>query len=61
MKKFRPLETEKCPFANLPEKKSGRWGDGLTAAKMVDCRWLVPKLVGQFEFVEWTGESLKTF
>ena len=26
MKKFKPLETMDCPFANLPEKKAGRWG-----------------------------------
>src|SRR5450432_3621373 len=57
MKKFKPLETKECPFANLPEKKAGRWGAGLTAAKMVDCRWLRPELVGQFEFVEWTADS----
>src|SRR5580704_4607478 len=57
MKKFRPLEIEECPFANLPEKKAGRWGVGLTAAKMVDCRWLKPVLVGQFEFVNWTEDA----
>jgi hypothetical protein len=52
MKRFRPLETKECPFAYLPEKKAGRWGAGLTAAKMAECRWLKPELVGQFEFVE---------
>jgi bifunctional non-homologous end joining protein LigD len=57
MKKFKPLEIEKCPFSNLPETRSGRWGVGLTAAKMADCRWLKPVLVGQFEFVEWTPEG----
>ena len=57
MKKFRAVETKECPFANLPEAKSGRWGAGLTAAKMKDCRWLKPVLVGQFEFLEWTGEN----
>jgi ATP-dependent DNA ligase len=57
MKKFKRLDTEKCPFANLPEKRTGRWGVGLTAAKMADCRWLKPELVGQFEFVEWTPED----
>jgi bifunctional non-homologous end joining protein LigD len=57
MKRFRGLETTECPFANLPEKKSGRWGQGLTAAKMKDCRWLKPKLVAQFEFVEWTPDN----
>jgi DNA ligase D-like protein (predicted ligase) len=56
-KLFHQLETLQCPFANLPEKKSGRWGFGLTAAKMNDCRWLKPKLVGQFEFAEWTPEN----
>jgi DNA ligase D-like protein (predicted ligase) len=53
-KKIKPLEIIECPFANLPEKKAGRWGAGLTAAKMTECRWLRPQLVGQFEFVEWT-------
>ena len=57
MKKFQQLEIAECPFANLPEKKAGRWGAGLTAAKMVDCRWVKPVLVGQFEFVEWMGEN----
>jgi DNA ligase D-like protein (predicted ligase) len=57
MKRFRGLETPECPFANLPEKKSGRWGQGLTAAKMKDCRWLRPELVGQFEFTEWTPDN----
>jgi DNA ligase D-like protein (predicted ligase) len=55
--RFRGLETPKCPFANLPEARAGRWGEGLTAAKMSDCRWLKPVLVGQFEFVEWTPEN----
>jgi ATP-dependent DNA ligase len=53
-KRFKGLETTLCPFANLPEAKGGRWGAGLTLAKMNDCRWLKPKLVGQFEFVERT-------
>jgi DNA ligase D-like protein (predicted ligase) len=55
-KELKPLEIKECPFANLPEKKSGRWGAGLTAAKMAECRWLNPQLVGQFEFVEWTED-----
>jgi DNA ligase D-like protein (predicted ligase) len=56
-KKIKPLEIAECPFANLPEKKAGRWGAGLTAAKMAECRWLKPALVGQFEFVEWTEDA----
>lgn len=27
-RKFRGLEIKECPFANLPEAKSGRWGAG---------------------------------
>jgi len=54
--KLRPLEIAECPFANLPEARSGRWCEGLTAAKMLKCRWVRPVLVAQFEFVEWTAE-----
>jgi bifunctional non-homologous end joining protein LigD len=56
-KKFKGLEIDECPFSNLPEPKSGRWGQGLTKAKMAECQWLKPVLVGQFEFLEWTGEN----
>jgi DNA ligase D-like protein (predicted ligase) len=56
-KNFHGLETPDCPFANLPEAKSGRWGQRLTKAKMAECRWLKPVLIGQFEFLEWTGEN----
>ena len=56
-KKFKGLEIAECPFSNLPEKKSGQWSAGLTAAKMKDCHWLKPVPVAQIEFVEWTGEN----
>jgi bifunctional non-homologous end joining protein LigD len=56
-RRVRPLETTVCPFVNLPEEKSGRWGQGLTKAKMADCQWLRPELVGQFEFLEWTVDN----
>jgi bifunctional non-homologous end joining protein LigD len=56
-KKLRALEIADCPFVNLPEARSGRWGQGLTKEKMADCRWLKPVLVGQFEFVEWTEDN----
>lgn len=57
LKRLRTLAVEECPFANLPEAKGGRWGEGLTAEKMKPCRWLKPTLVGQFEFVEWTPDG----
>jgi DNA ligase D-like protein (predicted ligase) len=56
-RKFKGLEISGCPFANLPEAKSGRWGQGLTKAKMAECQWLKPGLVGQFEFLEWTADD----
>ena len=56
-RKFRGLEIDECPFVNLPEPKGGRWGQGLTAAKMKECTWLKPRLVAQIEFLEWTGEN----
>ena len=52
--KLQPLETECCPFANLPEASAGRWGQGLTTAKMKSCVWLRPEAVAQFRFLEWT-------
>jgi ATP-dependent DNA ligase len=55
--RFRGLETPECPFANLPEARAGRWGEGLTAAKIKQCRRLKPVLIGQFEFVEWTPDK----
>jgi DNA ligase D-like protein (predicted ligase) len=56
-RKFRGLGIGECPFANLPEARSGRWGQGLTKAKMAECQWLKPVLVGQFEFLEWTADN----
>ncbi|HEU4687067.1 MAG TPA: non-homologous end-joining DNA ligase, partial [Vicinamibacterales bacterium] len=56
-RKFKGLEIGECPFVNLPEARSGRWGQGLTKAKMAECVWLKPVLVGQFEFLEWTGDN----
>ncbi|MGI9071414.1 MAG: non-homologous end-joining DNA ligase [Bryobacteraceae bacterium] len=56
-KRFRGLEVQQCPFVNLPEARGGRWGQGLPAAKMKECRWLKPVLVGQFEFTEWTPDD----
>jgi ATP-dependent DNA ligase len=56
-KKLHGLEIKECPFANLPEARSGRWGQGLTKAKMAECRWLKPLLVAQIEFLEWTGDN----
>ena len=55
--KLKPLIVDACPFANLPEAKSGRWGQGLTAAKMRACICVRPELVANFEFLEWSTET----
>lgn len=49
------LKSIKCPFANLPQKDAGRWGQGLTAEKMKECVWLKPRAVVRIDFLEWTG------
>jgi bifunctional non-homologous end joining protein LigD len=54
------LKTVTCPFSNLPDKGSGRWGDGLTAEKMKKCVWLKPEAVAEIQFREWTpGNRLR--
>jgi len=52
--RLKPLVIPKCPFANLPERHKGRWGEGLTAADMGKCVWVRPQLVARIEFLEWT-------
>jgi len=52
--RFHGLEIKTCPFSNLPQRDKGRWGQGLTADKMAECRWLKPHLVAQIEYAEWT-------
>jgi bifunctional non-homologous end joining protein LigD len=42
---------------NLPEARSGRWGEGLITEKMKDCVWLRPVLDARFEFLEWTPDD----
>jgi bifunctional non-homologous end joining protein LigD len=54
---MKPLETPKCPFANLPTSKSSHWGEGITAEEMTQIRWLKPKLVVEVSFAEWTRDG----
>ena len=49
------LEIDNCPFAKLPEKKRTQWA--LTKEEMKNCVWLIPQLVAQIEFTEWTPDS----
>ena len=56
MVRMKPLQTDTCPFGNLPEKKRRtQWA--LTAEEMKHCVWLRPELVVQIEFTEWTPDD----
>ena len=46
-----------CPFVDLPQSKSSRWGGGVTADEMREMQWVRPELVAQIRFVEWTAEG----
>jgi bifunctional non-homologous end joining protein LigD len=49
------LETKLCPFDNLPEPKTARRGEALTAEAMQNYRWVRPKLVAEVGFTDWTA------
>jgi bifunctional non-homologous end joining protein LigD len=51
------LTTDTCPFANLPERKQGRWEQNITPAEMRRCHWVKPELVCQVKFSEWTRDG----
>jgi DNA ligase D, 3''-phosphoesterase domain/DNA polymerase LigD, ligase domain len=55
--RFRKLEQDDCPFANLPMPRGSRWGKALTRAEMTSCHWLDPQLVCQVKFGEWTRDG----
>jgi DNA ligase D-like protein (predicted ligase) len=56
-KRFQGLETDTCPFKNLPEARRGQWSEGLTAAEMDKCRWLRPKLLATIDYLERTAAN----
>jgi bifunctional non-homologous end joining protein LigD len=53
--KFQKLRRADCPFVNLPEKNAS--SGAVTAAEMKRCTWVVPKLVCQVRFSEWTRDN----
>jgi bifunctional non-homologous end joining protein LigD len=54
---FEPMRRDKCPFVNLPTKRGGRFGQGVSASEMRLCTWIEPKLVAQIRFTEWTSDG----
>jgi bifunctional non-homologous end joining protein LigD len=55
--RLQPRHKERCPFVDLPNLKSSRWGGGMTSDEMHEMRWVKPELVVQIRFVEWTAEN----
>jgi bifunctional non-homologous end joining protein LigD len=55
--KFKKIPSAECPFVNLPEKRSGRYGQGVTPSEMKRCHWVQPTLVCQIKFAEWTRDD----
>lgn len=54
---FKKVAAETCPFSNLPDKQTGKWGQGITNSIMKSCHWLQPVLVGQVRYTEWTRDN----
>jgi len=55
--RMRPLRRSACPFANLPEKRQGRWTQNITPREMSRCIWVEPRFVCQVRFSEWTRDA----
>ena len=53
--RLHPLETKVCPFSNLPESKTARRGEALTAEAMKKYQWVKPQVVADVEFTDWTA------
>ena len=56
-RQLQPLRTDACPFPDLPNSRSDRWGGGVTADEMREMQWVRPEVVVQVRFVEWTAEG----
>jgi ATP-dependent DNA ligase len=54
---LKPHHVDDCPFVDLPNPKSSRWGGGVTADEMREMQWVKPELLAQIRFVECTAEG----
>ena len=57
LERLKPLAVATCPFVNLPDVSTGRWGGGISAEQMREMRWTRPELVAQIRFTEWTADN----
>jgi len=52
-KELKPHHVDDCPFVDLPNPKSSRWGGGVTADEMREMQWVKPELVRRYG--SWSG------
>ena len=57
VERLRSVPAARCPFVDLPNSRSSHWGGGVTADQMAEMQWVVPRLVAQIRFVEWTADG----
>ncbi len=57
MERFKGLEIDTCPSANLPEAASGAMGRGTDRSEDAGMPRLKPVPVGLFAFPEWSGDN----
>ena len=57
---LKPHHVDVCPFVDLPNPKSSRWGGGVTPDEMREMQWVRPERVAQIRYVEWTADFLRT-
>lgn len=51
------IEQSTCPFSDLPQPRTSRYGQAITASEMRRCHWVRPELVCQVKFSEWTRDN----
>jgi bifunctional non-homologous end joining protein LigD len=56
LRMFKKIPRETSPFVDLPEKRAGLFGRGVTASEMKLCHWVEPEIVCQVKFKEWTRD-----
>lgn len=57
LSKFDQIRRASCPFVDLPEDKSKRYGQAVTPAEMKRCHWIEPVLICEVRFTEWTRDD----
>ena len=54
-KALKPHRADECPFVDLPQSKSSRWGGGVTADEMREMQWVRPELGARIR--SWSGRQ----